>query len=332
MATTEYGDISPRTAAYVQRDLLERGLPYLLLERVAQGRPVPARNSKQTTFRRYNALDSTPSALTEGVTPSAKQLTKTDITATLTQYGDLVTLSDVVLDTHEDPVLQEAVDILGEQAGQMIEKVRFGVAKAGSNVFYANGAARNQVNTPISLAVQRKITRALRRQMATPLTRVGKTGVNYGQQAIAPAFIAIAHTDLENDIRDMPGFKDVIDYSGSVQPIEGEIGSVEKVRYLCSPIYDPWADAGAAYAGSGTDMISTTGVNADVYPVMYFGTNAFATIPLKGKAALTPMVVNPKPSDSDPLAQRGHVSWKAMMTSAILNDLWMARLECAVKA
>ena len=48
--------------------------------------------------------------------------------------------------------------------------------------------------------------------------------------------------------------------------------------------------------------------------------------------ALTPMVVNPKPSDSDPLAQRGHVSWKAYENAVILNDFWMARLESAATA
>lgn len=328
---TEYGDISPRTAAYVQKDLLARGIPYLLLQQVAQGRPVPTRNTKSTVFRRYNALDNTPNTLTEGVTPTAKKLTKTDIPATLVQYGDLVTLTDVVMDTHEDPVLSETVDILGEQAGQMIEKVHYGIARAGSNVFYANGTQRDHVNTPITRALQRRVTRALTRQMARHLTKIGSSSPDYGTQAILPAFIAICHSDVENDIRDMPGFKDVADY-GSAQPMQGEIGSVEKVRYLCSPIYDPWVDAGGAYAGSGTSMISTTGTSADVYPILFFGADSFALVPLKGKASLTPMVVNPKPSDSDPLAQRGHVGWKAMTTGVILNDLWCARVECAVRA
>jgi N4-gp56 family major capsid protein len=45
------------------------------------------------------------------------------------------------------------------------------------------------------------------------------------------------------------------------------------------------------------------------------------------------MVLNPgKPSKSDPMAQRGYVSWKTWYTAVILNDLWMARLEVAVTA
>jgi len=44
---------------------------------------------------------------------------------------------------------------------------------------------------------------------------------------------------------------------------------------------------------------------------------------------MTPMVVNPHASDSDPLAQRGHVGWKGYSATIILNDFWMARVETA---
>ena len=79
-------------------------------------------------------------------------------------------------------------------------------------------------------------------------------------------------------------------------------------------------------------MLSTSGVKADVYPILFFGRDAYAVVALKGDFAITPIVVNPKPSDSDPLAQRGHVGWKAMQTAVILNDAWMVRAEVAVTA
>lgn len=153
MATTAYGDISPRTAAFAAADLLRRGMPHLVLEKFGQAKVLPENKTKVIVFRRYNALDATPNPLTEGVTPAAKQLTATNVQTTLTQYGDRVTITDVVVDTHEDPVLRESIDVLGEQAAEMIETVRSGVLKAGTNVLYANGAARNAVNTPLSLAL-----------------------------------------------------------------------------------------------------------------------------------------------------------------------------------
>jgi N4-gp56 family major capsid protein len=73
-----------------------------------------------------------------------------------------------------------------------------------------------------------------------------------------------------------------------------------------------------------------TAALADVYPILIFAKDAYGLVPLKGKASITPMIVNAKPSDSDPLAQRNHASWKAMQTTIILNDAWMTRIECAV--
>lgn len=327
MAQTAYGDISPRTAAYAEKELLKRGLPFLVLEKFGQAKTLPEASSKVIKFRRYSALPNTPAALTEGVTPAGQTLAVTDITATLSQYGDKVTITDVILDTHEDPVLNEAVNLLGEQAAQMIEKMRFGVLKAGTNVLYANGATRNAVNTPITLQLQRRAVRALKRQNARFITSIVRSTPNFGTENVAPGYVALIHPDLEADVRGLSGFVPAEKY-GSMTPWENELGKVEDVRYVSSTIFEPWVDAGAAKGA----MLSTSGVNADVYPVLFVARDAYGIVALKGMFAVTPMVVNPKPSDSDPLAQRGHVGWKAMQTAVILNDAWQVRLECAATA
>lgn len=327
---TTYGDISPRTAAYAAKEFLERAIPYLVIEKFGQSKPLPGNNSKTMIFRKYNSLSTTPNVLVEGVTPTGKQLTSTDVPVTLEQLGDRVVITDVIMDTHEDPIFREAQEVLGEQAGQMIEVARFGVIKAGTNIYYANGVGRTDVNSPMTLALQRKITRYLKRQMAKKITSVVKSTPAYGTQAVAPAFIALCHSDCEADIRNMAGFVPVEQYGSGMTPYESEIGKVEDVRYVYSTIFTPWTDGGGAYAGSGTAMLSTTGTSADVYPILFLGKNAYGIIPLKGPNAITPMVVNPKPSDSDPLAQRGHVGWKAMTKAVILQDAWMVRAEVAV--
>jgi N4-gp56 family major capsid protein len=347
-ATTHYGDISPRVAAYAVSQLLKRGMPYLILEKFGQTYPIPTNSTKVAKFRRYFLVGSTGAAgegnpanpfvtalsitpLTEGVTPSGKALTNQDYTVTLVQYGDYVTITDIVLDTAEDGVLQQATEVLGESAAQTIETIRYNILKAGLNVFWSNGTVRTSVNTPITLALQRKVTTALTRQNAKRLTTIVKSTPDFRTEPIEAAFIGLVHPDMETDIRSMSGFIPTKQY-GTVTPWENEIGSVETVRYLQSTIFAPFPDAGGAYAGSGTAMRSTSGTNADVYPVLYLGRDAYGIVPLKGKDSLVPMVVNPKPAAGDPLGQRGTVGWKAMTTAVILNDAWMARLECAATA
>lgn len=323
---TEYGDISPRTAGYAVKQFLKRAIPFLVIEKFGQPPTVlPNNSTKVVIFRRYNALDFTPNQLAEGVTPNAKKLTKTDIPVNLVQYGDLIQLTDVVLDTHEDPVMMEAIEVLSEQAAQMIEVVRFNILKAGTNVFYANGTARTAVNTAITQTMQRRVVRALKRQNANKVTTVIRSTPAYETVNVNASFISLIHPDCEGDVRGMANFNPVEKY-GQISPFESEFGKTEECRYVTSTIFSPWADAGGA---AGGNFLSTSGTSSDVYPVLFVGKNSYGIVPLKGQQSVTPMVVNPKPSDSDPLAQRGWASWKSMQTAAILNDLWMSRLEVA---
>ena len=235
-------------------------------------------------------------------------------------------ITDVIVDTHEDPVLQEASAVVSEQAAKTVETLRYNVLKACTNLFYANSvAARTSVVAVIARADQRQIVRALERQEAQFITQIVKSTPSFNTESILPAFVGVTHVDMTSDIRGLTGFTSVADY-GQVSKFETEIGACEDVRYIKSTIFSPYADAGSA---TTTGKLTTAGTRCDVYPVMYFGKDAYGIVALKGKFAITPIVINPVPSKSDPLGQRGSVAWKTMQGTVILNDAWMAVYECA---
>jgi N4-gp56 family major capsid protein len=340
----QYGDISPRTAAYVVKDLLKRAIPYMSIEKFGQSYPIPQNSTQTAKFRRYFLNGATGSAgdgnaasafftplsttpLLEGVTPSGLKLSFVDYTVQLKQYGDFIQITDVVEDTHEDPVLSEATQILSESAAQTLEAVRYNVLKAGTNVFYANGGARASVNTPVSLTLQRQITTALNRQNAKFITSIVSSNANFRTEPVEAAYICLIHPDCETDVRNMSGFIPTKQY-GTVTPYENEIGAVERVRYLTSTVFTPFADAGGAKGA----MRSTTGTSADVYPMLFIARDAYGIVPLRGRDSIAPMVVNPKPAAGDPLGQRGSVGWKAWQAAVILQDAFMVRLEVAATA
>lgn len=326
MGITKYGDITPRSAGWIAKEMLKRGLPLLVLEKFMQAVPLPKNETLSVLFRRYESLGLALTPLTEGVTPTSKKLTKTDVTATLVQQGSLVELTDVINDTHEDAVQNETVQLSGEEAAQTIETLRFNVLKAGTNKFYANGAARTAVNTPITTTIQKKIVRALKRQNAMPITSIVKSDTRFNTEAVLPCYVAVTHTDVENDIRDMDGFIDIKDYGGAVKPFEGEIGSVGQVRYLISNIFTAYEDGGGVING----MVSTSGIKADVYPIIFMAKHFWAGVALKGEFAITPMVLNPGIArGGDELGQRGSVGWKTYTQSVILNDFFGAVAEVA---
>lgn len=341
---TTYGDISPAVAAYAVVRMLKRAVPYLQLERFGQTYPLPKNSTNTAKFRRYYmqgatgtngngvGLPGVPLATTpliEGVTPSGSTLASQDYTVQLSQYGDYMTFTDVIQDTHTDNVLREMTDILGEQAAQTVEALRFNVLKAGTNVFYAGAvASRTLITTAVTLQDQRRVTTALNRQNAKKITNVVGSTPDFNTKSVEASYMAVCHPDLESDLRNIPGFKVVADYGPHTSPMEGEIGSLEQVRYLTSTMMVPWPDAG----GAKGPMRSTSGTSCDVYPILIFGRDAFGIVPLKGASAMTPMVVNPKPSPGDPLGQRGTIGWKLWTGTVILQDAFMARLEVAATA
>ena len=325
---TAYGDISPAVAASAAVEMLKRGQPHLVIQQFGQSKPLGKNQTNTQKFRRYERLAAATTALTEGITPTGSQPTITDYTATLAQYGDFLELTDVIADLHTDPVLMEYSAMIGEQAALTVETIAFGILKAGTTLYRANGAARTDINTPLTLNLQRKAIRGLKRQLARPFTSKISSSANFNTESVPASFVGLIHPDLETTVQGLQGFKDAVDYKATY---ESEIGAVGNVRYITSTVFEAWADGGGAKAGSGTTMISTTGTNADVYPVIYLAPDAFGLVPLKGKSAISPMVLNPNvPRGGDPLGQRGSVGWKTYFTAVILQQLWMARCEVAV--
>jgi N4-gp56 family major capsid protein len=357
MANT-YGSLSPRTAAYVVKELLDRGMPYLVFEKFGMAKPMPTKSTKTMQFRRYflagtaftggvynpyeyyedasarfdvttvNSGSGNGRKLSEGVTPSAVDLDKLDISVSVDQYGMYTTITDVIEDTHEDNILQESIDILAESGAFLAEKIRYNALIGGTNVYYCTDnvtKSRGNVNQKINVNMLRLVVRGLKRNLGKPITKVVKSTAAYDTHAISPAYIAVCHTDLEADIRALEGFVPAEKY-GTMTPFEGEIGKVESVRFVVSTVVSRIGNVGAAVIPTG--ILGST--NVTVYPILVFAADAYAVVPLKGKSSITPMVQNPNvPRGGDPLGQRGTVGIKFYHACKILQDAWMARIECA---
>lgn len=329
MATTTYSGVNQRTTAFAMTNHLAHAEPCLVISKFGMTKPVPKNKSQQVKFRRPVPLPLATTPLTEGSAPTSQAMQYEDVAVTLSQYGNVVEITDVVSDLSEDPVIKDATDLSGEQHGETIESLLWGILRAGTNVLYTNGTARNQVNTAYTRTVQRKVTRALKAERTKKITTMLSSSVKYGTVSVEPAFIGFAHTDAEGMIRDMDGFKPVSDYGSNMKALPYEVGSVEDVRYLLTPVLDSFADAGGAHNG----MITTTGTSADVYPIVIVGKDAYGHVAVKGKEAVEMKVRQPGQIDSnDKLGQIGWVGWKTYWKGFIANEAWMARVETGVPA
>jgi N4-gp56 family major capsid protein len=335
MTITASGNVSPlkNSVTYFVAASLAHAEPVTVLGKFAATKQIPQNKGVAVQFKRPRPFSPAVTPLVEGVTPDVSSFSYDVVNANLKQYGHLAKITDVIEDTWTDPVLNDLALQSGQNIAATTEKLTYDIVKAGTQRHFANGTARTDVNTPISLNDTRAAVRTLQAQKARPISKMLSPSPDYGTQAVEPGYVAICHTDLESDIRNLPGFIPVASY-GSRSPLDpNEIGCVERIRFITSPDLSPWVDAGGAYAGSGSAMVTTGGTSADIYPVMIFGQDAYGTVALKGKTAMDPTIIPVGTKDkADPLGQIGYCGWKTWHTAVILNEAWMVCIEVAASA
>ena len=327
LGTTKYSDLSARNTVYAQKKMLETPQPLLILESIATPFVIPMNSTRVASWLRADALPLATTPVVEGVVPSSTKFTNQKVEATLKQYIGLVSVTDVVADTYDSPVLMSLMEQMGYQLGNTVEAIRFGEFVAGTNKLQTNGTVRTDINTELNRTVIRKAIRALKLQKAKPISRMVTPSVNYGTVAVSPAYIGIAHTSAEMDIRNMAGFSPVENYANEGNMFPAEIGRVDAVRFVVSTEVPYWANGG----GSTSTMLTTGGSNADVYPLLIVGMDALGVVSLKGANAATPYLFNPVPSAGNPTGQIGHAVWKLWTTALILNQAHVIRVEHAIK-
>jgi N4-gp56 family major capsid protein len=332
MATTTYGSLSQRTAVFAMVEALAHAEPIIVLSKFGVPKPVPKNKSETVKFRRAIpfALATTP--LTEGVAPTPKALTYEDVSMTLSQFGDVIELTDKVQDLSEDPVLKDMMQLVGEQAAETIEVVTWGVLKGGTNVIYTNGSARNTLSTALTGTTGRDklrlATRTLQSARAKKVTTMLDGSPKIASRGIEKGYIGFCHTDQVADLRGLPGWLNTSDYPQKKLLCDEEVGSFEDIRFIASPVL-----ARIDNGGSGTFTGMLGGTNGHVYTCVIIAKDAFGLCPLKGAGAIHPMVLNPnEPRGGDPLGQKGTVGWKSWFNAVRLNELWMLRIESCATA
>lgn len=327
---TTFGDISPRVGIYAVANFLEHAMPVLVLEKFAKTEVLPKNKGQIVKWRRFVPFEINVTALVEGVTPAPSMLQYEDVTSIVQQYGNWVSFTDVILDTHEDPNLQKITMGLGEQAGAIKEAIIWAELIAGTNVLYS-GVATSRATVAAPLAEPELIAaqRYLKAAKAKHITKMLKASTNIATEPVAPAFVAFGHSNLEADFRNLNEFVVREKYSNVSLLSDYEIGKFQDIRVILTPDLSPLYGAGA---GSPTGVLSRDGTNVDVYPIVVVGQDAFGVVPLRGMDSANVTVKNPTATYEDPLAQRGFASWKMWYVATRLNEEWLVRIEAAASA
>lgn len=323
-AGTQYGDVGTRVGIVAVAKWLAHAENELFLEKYAMQELIPKNKGQTLKWKRAVPLAVSATALTEGTTTAPQTYEDEIVSVTISEYGSWIGTTDVIADTHEDPILNKMTEVLGEQAAAVKEMIIWSAISAGTNVIYANGTTRAGVNTPLTLADIRAAVRHLKFNRAKKVAKRIAAGPNIATEPVNSSFIYFGNIAQETDFREMDSFVPVEKYANFSPLSEYEIGKVEECRVILTNHATPVYGGGSATLNG---MLSRDAAAVDVFLGVVFGQDAFGATGLKGMNAATLVVKNPTATYEDPHAQRGFVSWKFWFAALILNQNWIVRLE-----
>ena len=295
--------LSAEMKTFYDMTLIDEATSNLVHDQFGQKRPIPKNGGKTIEFRKFAPLAKATTPLTEGVTPDGKSLSVSTITATVNQYGDFITQSDVLELTSLDNTILEATKLLGRQAGLTLDTVVRDVLNSGTNVTYCPkvaGGTETAVTSRSGLDATSQLTVKVIQQVVAKLR---------GQNAptIGGKYVAIIHPYVAYDLQRDPEWIEAHKYANPTNIYEGEIGEIAGVRFVASTeakVYD-----------------------GGVFSTLFLGDGAYGVTEITGGGLQTIVKQKGSAGTADPLDQRSSVGWKAIKTAEILIENYLVRVE-----
>ena len=308
LQTTLLDGLSAEMKTFYDMTLIDEAQANLVHDQFGQKRPIPAGGGKTIEFRKFAPLAKATTPLTEGVTPDGKSLTVSTITATVAQYGDYITQSDVLELTALDNTILEATKLLGRQAGMTLDTVVRNVLQSGTNVTYcpkvAADGTKTEVTSRAALDNTCQLTVDVVNQVVAKLRAQNAPTIN-------GKYVAIIHPYVAYDLISDPDWKEAHKYAKPENMYEGEIGEIGGVRFVETT-------EAKIYEGG-------------VFGSLFLGDGAYGVTEISGGGLQTIVKQKGSAGTADPLDQRSSVGWKAIKTAEMLIPNYLVRVESKSK-
>ena len=305
---TTGNDLSPEMKTFYDTALLQNARAELYHNQFGREQPLRSRNGKKVEWRRWTSFKKATTPLTEGVIPDGNKMDVKSIDVMVNQYGDYTPISDVLQFAAVDPVIAEATDEHGSQAGATLDTLTRDVMQGTTSVFYAPKSSGAAVTSRAGLDGTCKLTSDLVNRVVTALKKNQAPKIN-------GSYVAIIHPSVTYDLRSDPAWVDAHKYASVKEIYNGEIGELHGCRFVETTEAKIYADTA-----------STHPANLAVYGCMFFGKDAYGVVKPDGMSM--EMIIKSKDQIGGPLNQFSTVGWKAMHAAKILYPERIFRVEC----
>jgi N4-gp56 family major capsid protein len=267
-STTTTTEMSPGMKTFYNTDMLENMRPRLVFGQFGKKQTLPARHGMTMEWRKWKTFGMI-GKLVEGVIPTGKTFGQTAVTASIAQYGDYVTISDLLDLHHVDPVIQGAEVELSAAAAKTIDTLqRDGILAGATNIAFAdaiNTATGAYVSTPDAVYALSNASGSF--SLLTPdMVAQAKTIMenNNVPKINGKWYVAVIHPYAAYDLMRNPEWTDYHKYEATEEIFAGELGELYGIRFVQStnaPIMvgDPLYSATQRYLTCASSGYSTLG-------------------------------------------------------------------------
>lgn len=227
---TDSPGLTDEMKTFYSKYIIEIAQPNLIHDQFAIQENIPENGGKTIEFRKWNPLPKALKPLTEGVTPDGNTLRMSVITSQVHQYGDYVTLSDVLQLTAIDNSIVRATKVIGSQASLTLDTITREVLNGTSSVYHCPRIVDGE---EFEIPARHLLDET---SVFTPDTafycNTELKAVNAPK--IDDAYVAIAHPYVTYHImRDnKKEWMDVVKYSTPENYYKGEIGKIGGIRFV----------------------------------------------------------------------------------------------------
>ena len=296
--------ISDQIQRYFDKKLLTQTLKTIVLDQFAFKAPLPGKAGHKTIrfFRYPESATTDVQTMTEGTLltlGNSKQLSLTTVDVALAQYGQTVTISDLLSAVELFNTMEQATVQNGQDAALKVDELLRNILGdstaiqlryAGAATNYATVGGTDDAMTALDIL-----------DAATNL-RVNNARPSGGY------FTAVMAPEVARDLMNDDDWLEASKYGSPDQLFRGEVGRYMGVRVVATT--NPYRqNTQHTYAAAGTR-----------YSTFVVGDQSYGGVNLATMSAYSPkMVIAQGPDKTDPLAQFTTVGFKFYYGGAIIN-------------
>lgn len=224
------------------------------------------------TASRYNRINLPRAPLAEGTPPVGQQMTLSQVTGTVQQWGDSIVLTDVAQLTIKHPLVETAKTLIALQQAELLDRNTFNALLSGTQVNYVNsrgsrgalGAGDVMNLFEITRITGTMITAGVPRFMGDEQTNM-QMDAKQGQPKASsnpranPHLVAILHPFVANDLRQNSTIVTAWSYSDINKLYNAELGQLDGTRFCASNMVPSFTGLAALTGTAGTAGSLATG-------------------------------------------------------------------------